>query len=125
MQSPVSGCRVALAVLLLAVCCCATAATAGAAARPTPAGTWTGKYSGAFSGTFTLTWKQVGTKLIGTITLSSGKYGITGSLGRGGTIRFGVVKVGAVYTGTWSGKSMSGRYQTPSGGGPWSAHKSS
>ena len=50
--------------------------------RSTLAGTWSGRYSGAFSGTFTLHWTQSGTRLSGTITLSSpkGKYGINGSV---------------------------------------------
>jgi hypothetical protein len=92
--------------------------------RSTLAGTWSGKYSGAFSGTFTLHWTQSGTKLTGTITLSSpkGKYGISGSV-RGSAINFGAVGVGATYTGSASGKSMSGTWKSPQGGGAWSAHK--
>jgi hypothetical protein len=44
---------------------------------------------------------------------------------QGSAIRFGAVGAGATYTGSVSGKSMSGRYKTPQGGGPWSAHKTS
>lgn len=98
--------------------------TARAANRPTIGGTWTGRYGGAFTGTFTIHWKLSGSKLSGTIALSrpKGTYGITGSVVRG-KIRFGAVDVGARYTGTVSGNSMSGTYTTPNGGGPWSAHK--
>jgi hypothetical protein len=59
------------------------------------AGTRGGGYSGAFSGTFTLKWRQIKSRLIGTITLSS----------------------------PVSGKSMGGTYQSPGGGGGWSAPK--
>ena len=104
---------------------CFSAATALAAAPPSKlAGTWSGHYSGAFSGTFTLHWTQSGSKLGGSITLSNpkGRYGITGAV-RGSAITFGAVGAGATYTGSVSGKSMSGRYKSPKGGGPWSAHK--
>jgi hypothetical protein len=62
--------------------------------------------------------------LIGSITLSSppGKFGITGNLTRTG-IKFGAVAVGATYTGTVSGTSMSGHWNSPQGGGTWKAHK--
>ena len=44
----------------------------------------------------------------------------------GSSIRFGTVGSSAItYTGTVSGNSMSGSYQTPGGGGSWSAHKTS
>ena len=88
------------------------------------AGTWLGKYSGAFSGHFTLQWTQSGTSLKGSIMLSypSGSYGINGSA-HGSAITFGAVGVGATYTGSLSGTSMSGTYNSPNGGGPWSAHK--
>ena len=114
-------------VSLLAACCVASATAAGVASRPTVAGTWQGSYHGAYSGRFTLRWTLTGTRLRGTITLSNphGRYGISGSVGRSGAIKFGVVKVGAAYTGTWSGKSMSGSYITPGGGGSWSARKTS
>jgi hypothetical protein len=93
----------------------------------TLAGTWSGRYSGAFSGTFTIHWTQTGSSLHGTITLSNprGKYAITGSVLRGSGIKFGAVSVGATYTGSVSGKTMSGSYKTPQGSGKWSAHKTS
>jgi len=88
------------------------------------AGTWSGEYSGAFSGHFTLHWTQSGSSLNGSIVLSypSGTYGINGSV-HGSAITFGAVGVGATYTGSLSGTSMSGTYNSPKGGGPWSAHK--
>ena len=88
------------------------------------AGTWSGHYSGAFSGTFTLHWTKSGSSLHGSITLSnpSGKYSVSGSV-HGSAIKFGAVGVGATYTGSVSGKSMAGAYNTPHGGGSWSAHK--
>jgi hypothetical protein len=97
------------------------------AARPSLAGTWSGRYSGSYAGTFTLKWKQTGTRLSGSIKLSnpSGSYPITGSV-NGGKISFGAVGAGATYTGSWSGKSMSGRYKSAGGGGGgWSAHRTS
>jgi len=108
-------------VSALAVCSVASATTP----RSTVAGTWAGSYHGAFSGTFTLHWTLRSSALKGTIALSSppGRYGITGFVGRGGGIRFGVVGAGATYTGSVSGKSMSGKYTTPQGGGTWSAHQ--
>lgn len=114
---------VASVALVLAVTV-GTAAKASAASSPSLAGTWTGKYGGAFSGTFRLHWTQSGSKLTGTITLSypSGKYPITGSV-HGSAITFGAVGAGATYTGSVSGKSMSGHYRTGRGGGTWSAHK--
>lgn len=103
-----------------------TAAVAAERSTPHLAGTWAGKYGGAFSGTFTLHWKQSGSKLTGTIKLSNpgGTYGISGKI-RGSSISFGAVGVGAIYSGSVSGKSMSGHYKTPQGGGTWSAHKRS
>lgn len=97
---------------------------ATATPRATLAGTWKGTYSGPYSGSFTLAWKQVRSKLTGSIKLSSppGSYPISGSV-HNGAITFGVVGAGATYTGTWSGKSMSGRYHTAAGNGSWSAHK--
>jgi hypothetical protein len=41
----------------------------------------------------------------------------------GSAINFGAVGAGATYTGKVSGKSMSGNYESPKGGGTWSAHK--
>ncbi|HEY7398411.1 MAG TPA: hypothetical protein VH538_08925 [Gaiellaceae bacterium] len=121
---------------LLAVCLGATTALAAVNGPQTPAkkkpphvalaGTWSGSYDGAYSGKFTLVWKQSGTRLGGSITLSNprGKYGISGSVTRGG-IKFGVVGVGAKYTGKQSGSTMSGHYTSPGGAGTWSAHKTS
>ena len=112
------------AVALVAVCA-GTAIAAPNASAPKLAGTWSGHYSGAFSGTFTLHWTQSGSRLSGSISLSSpkGRYGISGAV-HGTAITFGAVGAGATYTGSVSGKSMSGRYKSPKGGGPWSAHKS-
>ena len=95
-------------------------------AASTLPGIWSGHYSGAFKGTFTLHWKLSRTRLTGTIKLSypSGTYTVTGSV-HGSAIKFGAVGAGATYTGTVSGKSMSGHYQTPQGGGSWSANKTS
>jgi hypothetical protein len=115
---------------LVALCTTATAVAGSAKAkRPVQrasslAGAWSGQYGGAFSGTFTLHWQQTGANLTGTIVLSNphGTYGITGSV-HNGAIKFGAVDVGAKYTGTVSGKSMSGSYTSPQGGGSWSAHK--
>jgi hypothetical protein len=92
--------------------------------RSSLAGTWSGRYSGAFSGTFRLQWKQYGSTLRGSIKLSnpSGTYGISGKV-HGRAISFGAVGVGATYTGSVSGTTMSGRYNTPQGGGHWSARK--
>jgi hypothetical protein len=88
-------------------------------------GKWSGHYSGAFNGTFTLHWTQSGSKLTGSITLSnpSGTYSCNGLI-NGSGIKFGVVGAGATYTGSVSGSSMSGTYNTPRGGGSWSASKS-
>jgi len=87
-------------------------------------GKWAGRYGGTFTGTFTLNWQQTGSKLHGTITLSSsGTVPVNGTV-EGGAIKFGTVGSNAVtYTGTVSGNSMSGTYDTPSGGGDWSAHR--
>jgi hypothetical protein len=88
------------------------------------AGTWSGRYGGAVSGTFTLRWTQSGSTLRGTIKLSNpaGKYPITGAV-HGSKISFGAVGVGATYSGTVSGRSMSGRWKSANRGGTWSAHK--
>jgi len=90
----------------------------------TLAGTWSVKYSGGYSGTFTLRWTQTGSKLVGSITLSSppGKYPVNGSI-NGTAISFGTVGAGATYTGSVSGNSMSGSYKSRPEGGTWSAHK--
>jgi hypothetical protein len=109
-----------------------TPAAATTAATTTPAasthgvsGTWDGSYSGAYSGTFVLNWTQAGSHLVGAIQLSapSGTLPIHGTLS-GSTISFGTVgSVAITYTGSVSGSSMSGSYQTPGGGGSWSASK--
>ena len=113
-------------IAALLALCSGSAAIAAVGSSRSLAGTWSGKYSGAFSGTFTLHWKESGSKLSGSIKLSRprGTYPITGTV-HGNAIKFGAVGAGATYTGSVSGKSMSGRYKTPRGGGPWSAHKTS
>ncbi len=113
-----------LAAALLAACCAAGAGAAVGSSQPKLAGTWSGTYSGAYSGTFTLHWKQTGSRLTGSIKLSrpSGTYPITGSV-TGSSIRFGAVGAGATYTGSGSGRSMSGRYKSGPRGGAWSAHR--
>jgi len=95
-------------------------------AATTLAGTWSGQYSGGYNGTFTLHWTQSGSKLTGTIKLSqpSGTFDVNGSV-HGSAISFGAVSAGATYTGSVSGKSMSGSYQALPKGGSWSAKKTS
>ena len=114
----------------------ATAASSPTASAPSSnvrvasgplSGSWSGKYGGAYHGTFTLHWKQSGSRLSGTIKLSNpnSEPSIKGTV-HGSTIRFGTVGSAAItYSGSVSGKSMSGSYQTPGGGGSWSAHKTS
>jgi hypothetical protein len=91
-------------------------------------GTWSGQYSGSYHGNFTVRWRQSGTRLTGTIKLSSspGNLPIHGSV-HGSAIKFGTVgSSGITYSGTVSGNSMSGTYQvgpTAGNGGPWSASK--
>ena len=103
--------------------------SAAAASASSLSGKWSGQYSGAYQGTFILRWHQSGSRLNGTITLSSrGTLAIHGRVA-GGAIRFGTVGSQSItYSGTVSGSSMSGTYQvhTPNGavGGPWSASKS-
>lgn len=114
---------------LLALACCGTALAAASShgsTRPHLAGKWKGHYSGAVSGHFTIHWKQTGSRLHGTITLSrpSGTYGISGSVNRG-KIKFGAVSVGATYKGKVRGTTMSGTWASPQGGGSWSASKTS
>lgn len=116
---------------LLALSCCGTALAAASAsssnaAAKSIAGTWKGRYGGAVSGHFTLRWRQTGSLLHGSITLSrpQGTYGISGSV-RNGKIKFGAVSVGATYKGTVRGNSMSGTWTSPQGGGSWSATKAS
>jgi hypothetical protein len=98
-----------------------------AAATGGLSGTWSGQYSGASQGTFTLTWQESGSNLSGTITLSDPAVTlpINGNVD-GGAIRFGTVgSVGVSYSGSVSGNSMSGTYQSQTGDGPWSAVKTS
>ena len=114
---------------VLALACCSTTLAAASSHTSTGsnlAGKWKGHYSGAVSGYFTIHWQLTGSRLHGTITLSrpSGKYGISGSV-RSGQIKFGAVSVGAKYKGHVRGKSMSGTWSSPQGGGSWSATKSS
>jgi hypothetical protein len=132
---------VSLAVTVLAaISICSVGSIATAAASPTAnaskvrasggslSGTWSGQYSGAYHGTFTLHWTQSRSRLSGTIKLSTSsnaKLPISGTV-RGSSIRFGTVGSSAItYSGSVSGKSMSGSYQTAGGGGPWSAHQTS
>ena len=117
---------------LLALACsgaalAGSASTSHAAAASGLAGKWTGHYGGAVSGHFTIHWKKTGSMLHGRITLSrpQGTYGISGSVGRGGKIKFGAVSVGAKYKGKVDGTSMSGTWTSPQGGGTWSASKAS
>ena len=112
-----------LAVCLVLACCSTALAAANSSSL---AGKWKGHYGGAVSGHFTLHWKQTGSRLHGSITLSSpkGTYGIGGSVNKG-KIKFGAVSVGAKYKGTVRGKSMSGTWTSPQGGGSWSAAKTS
>jgi hypothetical protein len=101
------------------------AATNGRVTSGPLTGSWSGTYSGAYHGTFTLHWTQSKSRLTGTIKLSSvGRTNITGTV-RGSTIRFGTVgNANAItYSGSVSGKSMSGTYKTGGVGGSWSAHK--
>ena len=114
----------------------AAATPAGSASAPAPAaaasgltGTWQGQYSGSYQGTFTLHWQQSGSKLDGTIDLSSpaASMPIHGSVS-GGKISFGTVgQYGITYSGTVSGNSMSGTYQVKDGRGStgnWGAARS-
>jgi hypothetical protein len=86
-------------------------------------GRWSGHYTGAFNGTFTLDWKETGSTLSGTIVLSNPRdtVHIDGTVSATG-IRFGTVGF-ATYSGAVSGGFMSGTYNTPKGGGSWSATK--
>jgi hypothetical protein len=124
----------ACALLVMAIAASTATAAANSSKPPTKhhpklaslAGTWKGTYSGAFAGTFTLHWTQKGSRLTGSIKLSSpsGTFSIGGSV-HGSAIKFGAVGAGATYTGKVSGKSMSGSYLSPKGGGTWSARKTS
>ena len=96
-------------------------------------GKWLGSYSGAFSGTFNLTWQQSGQNLSGTITVSglgNAPTSIHGTV-KGTSISFGTVGSESItYSGSVSGKSMSGTWQIQAGGrtmggGSWKASQSS
>ena len=105
----------------------------GSAASPVSAskvdlsGNWTGSYGGSFSGTFQLSWKQTGSTVSGTITLSApaSTLNLTGTV-TGGTIKFGTVGSDAIsYTGDVSATSMAGKYQVAGkDAGTWTAKKS-
>ena len=110
----------------------ATSAPAQAAAASGLSGKWRGRYSGAYQGHFLLRWHQSGSRLTGTIALSTparGTVPIHGTV-QGSTIKFGTVgSEDITYSGSVSGGSMSGTWQIkgPSGaagGGPWSASRS-
>ncbi len=96
-------------------------------------GKWSGTYSGSFSGTFTLKWQQTGSNLSGTIMISAFKDATTNIHGtvQGNSIRFGTVGSESItYSGSVSGKSMSGTWKLQAGGrsmggGSWKASKSS
>lgn len=87
-------------------------------------GKWKGTYSGTYTGTFVLHWTRSGSKLHGTIALSTaGTVPVNGTVD-GSSIRFGTVGGSAVhYTGSVSGDSMSGSYTTAGGNGSWAAHR--
>jgi hypothetical protein len=95
-------------------------------------GKWSGSYSGSFSGTFKLTWQESGHNLSGTIMVSGFKNVPTPIHGtvQGSSIRFGTVGSEAItYSGSVSGKSMSGTWKIEAGGrsmggGSWNASKS-
>jgi len=124
------GIRLLSVAALVAICCTGTAiaAVSSSSSRATAqvklGGKWKGQYGGAVSGHFTLHWKQTGTRLHGTISLSNprGKYGVGGSV-HGKKIKFGAVGVGAKYKGSVHGTKMSGTWTSGEGGGSWSAHR--
>jgi hypothetical protein len=101
-----------------------TTSTATTSSDSGLSGKWKGTYSGTYSGTFVLNWTQSGSKLNGTIDLSTaGTVPVNGTVD-GSSIKFGTVGGSAVhYTGSVSGDSMSGSYTTASGDGSWTAHK--
>src|ERR1700742_5113705 len=84
-----------LAVALLAFSATTGSVAAAKAKKPGHkglSGSWSGQYSGKYSGTFTLKWTQTGSKLKGSIALSSegGKIAVRGTL-KGTAISFGTV----------------------------------
>jgi hypothetical protein len=111
----------------------ATTHTVPAPKRGPLSGKWSGTYSGSFSGTFKLSWQQSGHNLGGTIMISGFNNvptSINGTV-QGTAIRFGTVGSEAItYSGSVSGKSMSGTWKIQTagrsmGGGSWNASKSS
>jgi hypothetical protein len=94
-------------------------------------GNWSGSYSGSYSGTFTLTWKESGNSLTGTIKISA--FGnapthLTGTV-KGKSITFGTVGAQAItYSGSFTSNSMSGTWKLEAngrsmGGGSWKASR--
>ncbi len=85
----------------------ATSAPAQAAAASGLSGKWRGQYSGAYQGHFLLRWHQSGSRLIGTIALSTparGTVPIHGTV-QGSTIKFGTVgSEDITYSGSASGE---------------------
>lgn len=108
----------------------ASPARSSAAPAAALSGTWSGHYSGSYQGSFTLTWTQSGSRLTGTIKLSTppSTMSINGAV-RGDSISFGTVgSYGITYSGRFSGASMSGSYQVSDGrgsSGPWNASRAS
>jgi hypothetical protein len=96
-------------------------------------GKWSGHYSGSFSGTFKLAWQQSAQNLSGTIIVSGFNNTPTSIHGtvHGVSIRFGTVGSESItYSGSVSGKSMSGTWSIQAGGrslgqGSWDASRSS
>ena len=116
---------VAVAIIVLQLATTA-AATAGWQVAPSPA-RGRGRTAAPTTGRSPCAGRRSNSRLTGTIKLSSvGRTNITGSV-RGGTIRFGTVgnARAITYSGSVSGKSMSGTYKTGGVGGSWRAHKTS
>ena len=96
-------------------------------------GKWSGRYSGSFSGTFKLAWQQSAQNLSGTIIVSGFDNAPTSIHGtvHGVSIRFGTVGSESItYSGSFSGKSMSGTWTIQADGrslgqGSWGASRSS
>ncbi len=96
-------------------------------------GNWSGSYSGSYSGTFTLTWKESGSSLSGTIKISAFKNAPTPLKGTvtGNSISFGTVGTQAItYSGSFTKNAMSGTWKLEAGGkamggGSWKASRSS
>jgi hypothetical protein len=105
-------------------------AQAGADLSGTWVGTWQNVTPDQSAGGFTLTWKQQGNKLTGTISISGTPClnggSITGTV-NGAQISFGAVQGQASvdYVGTVAGSTMSGTYSTDCGKarGGWNAKR--